>query len=353
MKRLLLHIMALMTVLPVFTACDVHEVPEAPASTTTHVRFTFSTMLTENNVNMLPGRDDDNATRLMRMLIYAYPRLGDGTVVRRAAFQTTITREVTPGDYDCGITLDLPQGDYSLAVWADFVHERNRSLYYDPYNFEEITLYEPHTANTDLRDAFRGMIDCSVKPRTTVAPPDTIDVPMERPLAKFEFITTDLQEFLTEEENRAEGRADGEPKADSDAKDTDIKTVDLNQYNIRFYYSGFMPCVYNLFSDKPIDSRTGVSFDSKITPTETGEASLGFDYVMVNGVESFVSVIVCVYDTQGNLIVTSDAIKVPTKRNYHTIVRGKFLTQTATGGVGIDPDFDGEFNIEIRHKLLR
>ena len=145
--------------------------------------------------------------------------------------------------------------------------------------------------------------------------------------AKFEFITTDLQEFLTEEENRAEGRADGEPKADSDAKDTDIKTVDLNQYNIRFYYSGFMPCVYNLFSDKPIDSRTGVWFDSKISPTEQGEASLGFDYVMVNGVESFVSVIVCVYDTQGNLMVTSDAIKVPTKRNYHTIVRGKFLTQ--------------------------
>ena len=38
MKRLLLHIMALMTVLPVFTACDVHEVPEAPASTTTHTK---------------------------------------------------------------------------------------------------------------------------------------------------------------------------------------------------------------------------------------------------------------------------------------------------------------------------
>ena len=106
------------------------------------------------------------------------------------------------------------------------------------------------------------------------------------------------------------------------------------------------------FTDKPIDSRTGVSFDSKIPPTESGEASLGFDYVMVNGVESFVSVIVAVYDTDGQLMVTSDAGKVPTKRNWHTIVRGKFLTQTANSGVGIDPGFDGEWNIEIKHKRL-
>ncbi|MGN1245125.1 MAG: DUF6562 domain-containing protein [Muribaculaceae bacterium] len=344
MKKLLLHIITLIAVLVTFTACDVHEVPEAPATTATHVRLSFSTMLSETDVSLLPGRDDAKALRLMRMLIYAYPRLADGTVVHSPAFQMTLTREVNPDDYDCGLTLNLPQGDYSLAVWADFVQERNRSLYYDPYNFEEITLYEPHVANTDLRDAFRGMLDCSVKPRTMVAPPDTIDLHMERPLAKFEFITTDLLEFINEEENRAEGRAEGDPK------DAGVKSVDLSAYDIRFYYSGFMPCVYNMFSDKPIDSRTGVWFDSKITPTETGEASLGFDYVMVNGVESFVSIIVCVYDTQGHLMVTSDAIKVPTKRNYHTIVRGKFLTQTANSGVGIDPDFDGEFNIEIKHR---
>ena len=51
-------------------------------------------------------------------------------------------------------------------------------------------------------------------------------------------------------------------------------------------------------------------------------------------------------------MVTSDAIKVPTRRNYHTIVRGKFLTQTASSGVSIDSDFDGEFNIEIKQRKL-
>ena len=113
-----------------------------------------------------------------------------------------------------------------------------------------------------------------------------------------------------------------------------------------------MPSVYSLFDDKPIDSATGVSFDSKIRPTDQGEASLGFDYVFVNGKESFVSVIVCVYDTEGHLMVTSPTLKVPTRRNFHTLVRGKFLTETASSGITIDADFDGEFNIEVRSQPL-
>lgn len=366
MKPRLPHIVLTLAVAAMallLSACDVHEVPSAPATSHNVVRLTFSTMLAENNVSLIPGRDDADGPRLMRLLVYAYPRLADGTVVRHPAYQASVTREVSPGDYDCTLELDLPQGDHTIAVWADFVAERNRSLYYDPYNFEEITLCEPHVGNTDMRDAFRGMEDCTVVARAVVAPPDTIDVAMERPLAKFEFITTDLREFIDEEESRNEARADdgdargdGEPKdsepKDGDTKDSGVRSIDLTRYNIRFYYAGFMPYVYNMFTDKPIDSRTGVSFDSKITPTESGEASLGFDYVMVNGVESFVSVIVAVYDTEGRLMVTSDAVKVPTKRNWHTIVRGKFLTQTANSGVGIDPGFDGEWNIEIKHKRL-
>ena len=358
MKRLLRHIILGMALL--LAACDVHEVPSAPPTTATVVRLSFATMLTEQDVSLIPGRDDARGPRLMRLLVNAYPQLPDGTVARHAAYTTTVTREVTPGDYDCVLDFSLPVGDYALAVWADFVERRGLSLYYDPYNFEEITLRGPHTGNTDMRDAFRGLQPCTVAGRTEVGPPDTIDVAMERPLAKFEFITVDLKEFIDEEESRNEARAgeggndargDSEPK-DGDTKDTGVRKVDLTQYNIRYYYAGFMPCVYNMFTDKPIDSRTGVSFDSKITPTESGEASLGFDYVMVNGVESFVAVIVAVYDTEGKLMVTSDAIKVPTRRNYHTIVRGKFLTQTASSGVSIDSDFDGEFNIEIKQRKL-
>ena len=49
----------------------------------------------------------------------------------------------------------------------------------------------------------------------------------------------------------------------------------------------------------------------------------------------------------GELIGSTSTINVPTMRGRNTIVRGRFLTSQATGGVGIDPGFDGEYNIEL------
>lgn len=77
-------------------------------------------------------------------------------------------------------------------------------------------------------------------------------------------------------------------------------------------------------------------------------AELGFDYVFVNGHESSVTVSVEIYDRDGTLLSRSQPISVPLVRNKVTIVRGKFLTVKAEGGVSIDADFDGEYNYEYR-----
>ena len=54
-----------------------------------------------------------------------------------------------------------------------------------------------------------------------------------------------------------------------------------------------------------------------------------------------------VYDSENNLLANINPIEVPLVRSQLTIVRGEFLTSKATGGVGIVPDFDGEYNIVI------
>jgi hypothetical protein len=38
-------------------------------------------------------------------------------------------------------------------------------------------------------------------------------------------------------------------------------------------------------------------------------------------------------------------IEVPIRRSWHTILRGRFLMSEASGGVVIDPTFDGDFNL--------
>ena len=51
---------------------------------------------------------------------------------------------------------------------------------------------------------------------------------------------------------------------------------------------------------------------------------------------------------ENELLSSTDPIDVPLERSKLTIVRGPFLTTQASGGVGIDPGFDGEWNYEIK-----
>ena len=197
---------------------------------------------------------------------------------------------------------------------------------------------------------------------------------MRRPLAKFEFITTDLQEFITKtieamirkEEAEAAAKAgetkfeggdnpeditptESDTKTDGDTKTGDTKTpvVDLEKYTVVFFYSGYMPNAYNMMEGKPCDSATGVKFSSAISTIDNHDARLGFDYVFVNGEESSVMVTVALYDEEGTQLSISRQIEVPIKRSMLTTVRGSFLMQNTGGGVAIDPGFDGEYNIVL------
>lgn len=67
----------------------------------------------------------------------------------------------------------------------------------------------------------------------------------------------------------------------------------LTEFVDLFYYSGYLPDTYNIAADKPVDARTGVWFESKIGIINENEASLGFDYVFVNGQQTAVTITTC------------------------------------------------------------
>ena len=254
-------------------------------------------------------------------------------------------------------------------VWTDFVEKGTAADYfYDTRSFREITMRGEHEGNNDFRDAFVGHNELTVTRYGSMLPPVSGTINMERPLAKFEFITTDLQEFITkvitemnkkkENEEKVSGDltksaedADDDTKAPDDTKgDGDSKSpiVDLKKYNVVFYYTGYMPSKFNMWDDKPNDSSLGVQFRSDITLIDDHNARLGFDYVLVNGKESSVMVAVGLFDEEGTRLSMTNPIEVPIKRSMLTTVKGSFLMQDTGGGVAIDPDFEGEFNIIIK-----
>lgn len=245
-------------------------------------------------------------------------------------------------------SLALNPGDYDLYVWSDYAETSTGDpIFYDDSDFSHISYIKPYTGDTDLRDTFRGMTSFSVKASYSNVENVEAEVTLRRPMARYKFIATDLADFIDRETTRGMLMP---PENQSDNKTSPEKSpqyAKLSDYKVKIIYPMYMPAVFDNFQNNPIDSWTGVSFDCRMNQLSEDEAQLGMDYVYVNGEESGVQVMLEVYDPKGTLIARTNTVTVPTKRNRTTLIFGKFLTTLRSDGVGINPDFDGEFNIEI------
>lgn len=334
------------------TACNVHEWPDTPKFVKFHLRLHYETDITEWHhlydgeqvVEERYGETYDNHLRhgQIRYIVRAFPVSEERVMTSEHRHEFVFTRNVSDG-YDHEVTLDLLPGDYNIMVWSDLVNSGADTPFYDAANFAEIRLQGDHQPNTDYRDAFRGSNRISLVADIMERQPDTLDIAMQRPLAKFEFITNDVLEFIDKETSRVTSKANG-GKAISKG-DTPSRVINLDDYKVVFYYVGFMPDAYSIHTDKPVDSSTGVFFESTLKKLTESEASLGFDYVMVNGKKSIVTLKVGIFDNEGLQLSLSEPIEVPLKRNHHTTIRGMFLMSEASGGVSINPEFDGDHNL--------
>lgn len=334
------------------TSCAVHEWPE-PSPADVIVNLDFDTQLPQYKVLNEEGTraSHDGRDYDIRYTIAAYRLLQDGSYAEEPFLLKVFSKDEIE-ELNATFRFSIDEGSYRFYVWTDFVLAGTQSDYfYNTTNFRRISLQGTHEGNNDFRDAFSGSADLKVIRRGSRETPSTVTVQMRRPLAKFEFITTDLQEFITKtieamirkEEAEAAAKA-GETKSDGDTK---TPVVDLEKYTVVFFYSGYMPNAYNMMEGKPCDSATGVKFSSAISAIDNHDARLGFDYVFVNGEESSVMVTVALYDEEGTQLSISRQIEVPIKRSMLTTVRGSFLMQNTGGGVAIDPGFEDEFNIYI------
>ncbi len=324
-------------------SCDVHEFPYIPA----RVPFTFhlnckTQLPIHEEINYTTRSADATAEHDMRYIINVY-RSDDGEKFSRQADTTIVYTRHLDDEQDHSIQLNLEQGFYNFIVWSDHVDKGKRvDKYYNTSNFAEITYpdRENYEGNNDFQDAFRGTVQTAViydqySDGDIVA--QEASVQLERPLAKFKFISNDLEEFVGQMMENAALKGK-----------TASRTINPEDYRVVFRYTGFMPCSFNMFTNKPNDSWTGVSFEGKMIPLDENEIELGFDYVFVNGTESKTNVAVEVYDKDGELLSSTNTVEVPLVRSKLTIVRGDFLTSKATGSVGVNSDYNGDFNVEIK-----
>ena len=345
------------------SACDIHQWPETrknmPVILHLHYETDFwvwghsynqetgivsQTLSDEEGVDEgHPGTSERYNAMLdrgtMRYIVRAYRSGNRSEYVKEFVF----TRDISEG-YDCDITIGLEPGDYEIVVWSDLCERSGDTPFYDASDFRSIDLqYRNYHACTDYRDGFRGTTSTvSLEETIRVTDPEEADIIMRRPMAKYEFIATDLSRFAERELTRRTSLAG---KA--------AVPINVNDYTVRFYYINYVPVSYSAMSDRLVDSTVGLVFESSLSELSTSEASLGFDYVLLNSGGTSVRVQIGIYDETGERVAMTPIVDVPLRRDHHTVLRGTFMSQDEpssggnSGGVGIDPGFEGEYNMWV------
>lgn len=347
---------ALMVCTLVLASCAVHEWPEnggvepvvpEPPKYPVILYLSYDTNLPLYKVmeNQLKSRTSMANQYDVRYTIEIYKILDAVTNSKELYSREVLTRDDV-NTLNHSLLINIPEGYYEFYVWTDYVDAgSSHDKFYTSENLASITVIN-HQGNNDFRDAFAGVLTTFVTPMTS-----ELRIFNKRPLAKFNFVTTDLDRFIEhmlELKAKAEAEASSKPGSDSaSANDSSpeaeapSRVIDINEYKVVLRYSQFMPNEFDIFSYIPVYSLPNISFESTITPISDTEAELGFDYVFVNGDEFIIPIIVEVYDKTGQKVSGINPINIPLMRGQLTTVRDEFLTSQASGGIGINPDFEG------------
>lgn len=366
---------ATMLALNALQSCNVHEWPEDFGERypfTLYLEFDADLPLYKEIYYTRAGEessrsDEDNYD--IRYIVNVYSVADENDNNRDVIESYTFTRPYVV-NHDYQVTLSLPEGKYKFRVWSDHVATgTNRDHFYNTSSLTDIFLDESgvHPGSNEFRDAFRGtaygeVYDAELyEERYGSVPSNSAKAEMQRPMGRYEFISTDMDEFLDKvvenvdlskiaaNGSRNEYHVTGNEEILSRGMTrTEIaEAIGLDQYKVVFSYNAFMPSSYNFYTDKPSDSSTGISYESKLNISDEG-MKMGFDYILVDQ-QTTMNLNMNIYNPEGELISSTSGVEVPVVRNKNTVVKGLFLTVTSGGGVAINPDFEGDdFNIEIK-----
>lgn len=248
------------------------------------------------------------------------------------------------GKHTISTSLPLHAAKYHIVTWMDYVQDGSlKDKYYIVNSLASISIPDTKTyiGNNDYKDTYvarqeldltgyRNQWNATIKQTVT----------LRRPMAKIEFITTDLDKFL---DKLSERRSKTGAAADNSLS----RTPDLSTIRVEVEYACYFPCGFNAYTNKPNDARLGMAFNSNIIRLSEKEGHLASDYIFVNGTESAVTVNLIIRDHEGSVLNRVEGINVPIVRGKLTTIRDEFLTRSYSPGIGIDPDFDGEINIVI------
>ena len=344
----------------VLTLCScVHQFPESVPATV-DLRLTFYTEMPYYKTVMFPDetKSDAGLTSIdpnlfkpdftgheeydLRYTVEAFRMLRDGSYSREAAARWVFSDEDASKLDDYSFSVSLDEGRYIFRAWADYVKAGTvRDLHWLTSTWKSgirLNHADGYDGATDWRDAYVGSLEVDVIRYGSIQEPVSGVIQMRRPHGKYYFLTNDLDEFMT----KVHAMKTQDDSSGAEDEPTKGPEFDITDYTFVVTYTSFVPDSYNIHTDRANDSAPTATFQSGLTQVDATRAIMGFDYV-ITGTSSGTSVRVglTLKDKDGTVLAEHSNVNIPVNANQYTLVEGRFLMQESSGGVAIDPGFNG------------
>ena len=330
-------------------ACTLHEEPELtadgelgvdPTEVNVEVNLTLNLNLPEQ------GNEENSSARVAANTDYLHRFIVEAYLNRQPVARQVFVESITDRTHlSLPVSMKLHALSYQLVVWKDYVSAETpqEDLHYNTQSLVPVIPNRAsHTGNTEYKDVFVGTtsLDLTAYADQWGAVVEQ-DVTLQRPVARYELIATDVDKFL---QRIADGEVNGET------------------FTARIKYSGYLPVGYNALDNVPKHSLMYMQYNTSFELPEEGtdELRVGFDYVFVSNEGSASVPMEIEIVNEENVTVANSVLNVPLERGKNTVWTGEFLTGDDQGGqgggdepgededgIGIDPDYDNETDLGV------
>lgn len=317
-----------------WTGCTLTQEPKGqgvdPTQVNVEVAVDLSLSLPDNEgayADLVPEVTDEFTRRFVVEAV-----LPDGTVAQRQVSYESVVEGKT--DYSLQTKFRLNARQYKLLVWSDYVktEEKANNLYYDISSLTPVMPQGNYVGNNERKDCFRGCADLDLrKYRDEWAANVALDVELQRPVGRYEIVTTDLGAFR---QRLADGLISG------------------SEFSVRVRYADYRATAYNVLQNVPKNFLSYLFYKTNLKNEnwEGDQASLrlGFDYCFVDAGEAGSNIPVEIEVlNEKNQQVSRTVLSLPVVQGYNTVVSGRFMTGTDNGSVSVDTAYDGVVDIDL------
>ncbi len=270
----------------------------------------------------------------MRIIVDVYKNTSNPQASDKLQRFVKTVNTVNAGINEVSMNVRMPSQNVLLLVWADYVSRGSTAdLYYNTADLTELKIIKPYKYGDDSKAAFTAAEPLDLRQHAAQAVSKTIL--LESPFASYKVVSNDVKKYQTMQ-------LAGESPA--------------HLLTRQASYELFLPFGYNVAKQEANHFESGIAFNTSLSAESSADTVvLMYDYVFVSKTNpsmqgtynSHVGLSMAIYATTGIAINAINGLNVPLRRGWMTIVKGPFLTTEAGTGIGVDPDFEGNIDINL------